>query len=316
MFSGTRASSVIGRFRAAKKRIQEYVEDPRIGIDRVEAVIDAAHALQYQINRTGAERRTHKEMVAWYRSLAEKDDDGRYIVYDTEIIPLEPDPDVLGFIAEHGKMPDWKRDVIEVVRDESYYFMPQIQTKIMNEGWASFWHYTICHDLELRSEYHLPILKSHNQVIRPHVGGLNPYHLGFMIFQDIKKRFGMQECFIARESLNDVSFIRQYLTHDLAMELGLFSWSEKKYAWTIDEISDKAGWKKVRDDLCRSVGASAIPVINVDLLTEGGKLILKHIHDGRDLELEYADKTIQHIKTLWGKNVEFGTMIEGEHWAI
>jgi stage V sporulation protein R len=316
MFASTRADSVIGRFRAAKKRIKEYVEDPRIGIDRVEAVIDSCHALQYQINRTGAERRSHKEMVEWYRSLAEKGEDGCYIVYDIDVIPLEPDPDVLGFIAEHGKMPDWKRDIIEVVRDESCYFMPQIQTKIMNEGWASFWHYTICHDLELDSEYHLPILKSHNGVIRPHIGGLNPYHLGFKIFQDIKERFGLEECFVARESLNDVSFIRQYLTHDLAMDLGLFSWSEKKYAWSIDDISDKDGWKKVREALCRSIGAAGIPVIKVDLLEDNGTLILHHEHDGRDLELEYADKTIQHVKSLWGNNIEFHTMIEGDAWDI
>jgi stage V sporulation protein R len=316
MFKNTRPESVIGRFRAAKKRIQEYVEDPTIGIDRVEEVIDACHALQFQINRDGSERRTHKEMVEYYRALSEKDYEGRYVVYDIETIPLEADADILGFISEHGKMPDWKRDIIAIVRDEAYYFMPQMQTKIMNEGWASFWHYTICHDLELGDKHHLPFIKMHNAVIRPHLGGLNPYHLGFVIFQDIKKRFGLEECFIARESLNDVSFIRQYLTAELAMDLGLFSWSEKKRNWTIDEISDDDGWKKVRDSLCASVGDSGMPVIKVELLEDNGRLVLRHDHDGRDLILDYSDKVVDHARVLWGHEVVLHTSIEGDPWEI
>ena len=316
MFKHTRPDSVIGRFRAAKKRIQEYVEDPMVGIDQVEEVIDSCHALQFQINRDGSERRTHKEMVEYYRALSEKDHDGRYVVYDIDTIPLESDNDVLGFIAEHGKMPDWKRDVIEIVRDEAYYFMPQIQTKIMNEGWASFWHYTICHDLQLDDKYHLPFLKMHNAVIRPHLGGLNPYHLGFVIFQDIKERLGLEECFIARESLNDVSFIRQYLTPGLAMDLGLFSWSEKKSNWTIDEISDEDGWKKVRESLCRTVGDSSMPVIKVELLEDNGRLVLRHDHDGRDMVLDHSDKVVDHTRVLWGNDVVLHTYIEGEPWEI
>jgi len=316
MFKNTRADSVIGRFRAAKKRIQEYVEDPWIGIDSVEEVIDACHALQFQINRDGSERRTHKELVEYYKELAERDYEGRYVIYDIDAIPLEPDSDIMGFISEHGKMKDWKRDIIEICRDEAYYFMPQIQTKIMNEGWASFWHYTICHDLEFDDKHHLPFLKMHNAVIRPHLGGLNPYHLGFVIFQDIKKRLGLEECFIARESLNDVSFIRQYLTEELAMELGLFSWSEKKRNWTIDEISDVDGWKKVRNSLCGTVGDSSMPVIKVERLEDDGKLILHHEHDGRDLILDYSDKTVEHAQVLWGSDVSLHTFVEGDPWEI
>lgn len=316
MFKGTRPESVIGRMRAAKKRIQEYVEDPMIGIEQVEEVIDACHALQFQINRDGSERRTHKEMVEYYRALSERDNDGHYVVYDIETIPLEADPDIMGFIAEHGKMHDWKRDIIQICRDEAYYFMPQIQTKIMNEGWASFWHYTICHDLQFDDENHLPFLKMHNAVIRPHLGGLNPYHLGFVIFQDIKKRFGLEECFVARESLNDVSFIRQYLTAELAMELGLFSWSEKKRNWTIDEISDEDGWKKVRDSLCASIGDSGIPVIKVEALENYGRLVLRHDHDGRDLILDYSDRTVDHVRTLWNHDVVLHTYVEGDPWEI
>jgi len=316
MFDKTRPESVIGRFRAAKKRVQEYIENPQIGIERVEETIDACHALQYQINRDGSERLTQKELVDYYKNLSERDHEGRYVVYDIDTIPLEPDTDVMGFISEHGKMPDWKRDIIEICRDEAYYFMPQIQTKIMNEGWASFWHYTICHDLELSDKHHLPFLKMHNAVIRSHMGGLNPYHLGFVIFQDIKKRFGLEECFIARESLNDISFIRQYLTAELAQDLGLFSWSEKKTAYTIDEISDEDGWKLVRESLCATVGDAGIPIIKVEFLEANGQLVLRHEHDGRDMILDYSDKTVDHTRNLWGNEVVLHTLVEGDPWEI
>jgi len=316
MFANTRPESVIGRFRQAKKRIQEYVEDPYIGIEKVEEVIDGCHALQYQIHRDGTQRKNHKEMVEYYKGLIDYDPAGNQLFYDLDQPPLEPDPDLMGFIAEHGKMPDWKRDIIEIVRDEAYYFMPQIQTKIMNEGWASLWHYTICHDLNLPDEYHLPFLRMHNAVIRPHMGGLNPYHLGFVIFQNIKEKHGLEECFIARESCNDIAFIRQYLTQELCEDLGLFSWSEKKEAFTVDEISDDDGWKKVRTHMCESIADAKIPVIKVEEVESDGTLVLRHEHDKRDLELDYADKTVDHTKCLWGNNVILHTIIEGEPWEI
>jgi stage V sporulation protein R len=316
MFQHTRAESVIGRFRAAKKRIQEYVEDPYVGVEKVEEVIDSCHALQFQILRDGSTRKIHPELVEYYKSLVEYDENGKQIIYDLDDPPLEPDADVLGFIIEHGKMPDWKRDIIEVVRDESYYFMPQIQTKIMNEGWASFWHYTLCHDLDLPDEHHLPFLRMHNAVIRPHMGGLNPYHLGFVIFQDIKERYGLEECFIARETCNDRSFIRQYLTHELCDELGLFSWSEKKENYSIDEISDKDGWKIVRDHMVNSIADARLPIIKVTGVDKNGTLQLFHEHDGRDLELDYADKTVDHIRNLWGNEVTLHTIIEDDPWEI
>ena len=316
MFLNTRPESVIGRFRAAKKRFQEYATDPYIGQEGVEKVLDACHALQYQILRDGSQRKTHQEMVDYYKNLSEYDADEQQVIFDLDSPPIEPDPDILGFIAEHGKMPHWKRNVIETVRDEAYYFMPQIQTKIMNEGWASFWHYTICHDLQLPDELHLPFLRTHNAVIRPHVGGLNPYHLGFVIFQDIKERLGIQECFVARETCNDRSFIRQYLTQELCEKLGLFSWSEKKDNFTVDEISDEDGWKKVRDHMVRHIADAQLPTIEVVSVQNDGVLVLHHNHDGRDLDITDANRTVEHTALLWGNKAILHTVLEGEAWEI
>ena len=224
MFKNTRPESIVGKMRSAKKRIQSYVEDPTIGIEEVEAVMDAAHALQFQTQRYGQLRSTQEELVEKYTKLIKEDTSEVYEFFDINRKPLEPDYDVLEFIGNNSRnMPAWKKDLIEIIREESQYFIPQMQTKIMNEGWASYWHYTLCHELDLPAQWHIPFIKMHNQVIRPHIGGLNPYHLGFVIFQDIKERYGIEECFIARECSHDVSFIRQYLTPELCEKLGLFS---------------------------------------------------------------------------------------------
>ena len=95
------------------------------------------------------------------------------------------DRDILGFLLDYGTYEDWQLDLINIVRDESHYFIPQIKTKILNEGWASFWHYKLLHELEVPQKFHIPFLKMHNAVVRPHIGGVNPYHLGFYIFQKI-----------------------------------------------------------------------------------------------------------------------------------
>jgi len=316
MFANTRPDSVVGRMRNAKKRIQSYVEDPTIGIEEVEEVLDAAHAISFQTYRYGQTRQTHEDLVEKYSQIINDDEDKEYVDFDIGKIPLEPDYDILGFIIEHSKLPAWKKDLIEIVREEARYFIPQIQTKIMNEGWASYWHYTLCHELELPSSMHLPFIKMHNQVIRPHVGGLNPYHMGFVIFKDIEERLGIEECFIAREVSHDVAFIRQYLTRDLCEKLGLFSFSEKRKAGiTIDEIYDDDGWEVVKENLISNIGTNGIPVIYVDE-AEDNVLVLRHEHDGRDLDLGHAENVVNHVNTLWPGSAKLYTILEEELWEI
>jgi len=177
----------------------------------------------------------------------------------------------------------------------------------------SYNHYKICHDLELPSELHLPIIKSHNQVIRPHIGSINPYHLGFHMFQHIEKKYGYNECLIARESCHDSSFIRQYLDQDLCEELNLFSYSKKKYEGiTIDDISYDEGWEQVRNDLAKSVGGGSIPVVYVEEVQKNGDLIIHHEHDGRDLEVEHAKNVLHHIKSLWGNDAKLVAKINND----
>ena len=300
MFANTGPGTVVQRFRNAKKRIQGYVENTNIGIEEVESVLDAAHAVQFQTDRYPIEKLSPKQLRQKYIDLINNDDDGEYAHIDIEKIPLEPQYDILKFIMDYARIPNWKKDIINIVRQQAQYFIPQIQTKIMNEGWASFWHYRLMHKLDLPQKYHIPFLKSHNQVIRPHIGGLNPYHLGFEMFRRIEERYGIEECFLARESAHDVSFLRQYLTEEDAHDLGLFSFARQRDKYKITDISDEDGWKTVKRDLLKNIGTNPIPVIYVNEVMNDNTLTLVHDHDGRDLELQHADEVVLHISRLWG----------------
>lgn len=318
MFSNTQPDIIVHRFRNARKRIQGYIEDPSIGIIKIEELLDAAHSIQFQTYRFPKEYIPHsvkkKEMVQRFKEQKEKG--GSVTALNLEKIPLEKEYDVLGFLCEHANLEDWERDIVDIVRTESQYFMPQIRTKIMNEGWASFWHYRILHELDLPAELHLPFIKSHNQVIRPSVGNINPYHLGFHMFHDIEKRFGIGECFLARESCNDESFIRNYLTQQMCEDLNLFSYGRKKDNYVVEDVSDEQGWKEVKEDLIRQVGANTIPTIYVESVDKGNVLVLHHEHDGRDLEIGYAEKVIDHVSAIWKSEVKLLTTLEGEPFEI
>lgn len=319
-FKDTNAETVTTRFRTAAKRVKSYIEDPSIGIDAVEKVIDACQTISYQVDRRGRSRLSEKELYKKYVNLIKNDEHDEYKDFDLEKVPLEPEYDILQFILENNpKLAEWQRDLIDIVREESIYFWPQIRTKVMNEGWASFWHYRICHDLELDDELHLPFLKTHNAVLRPWGLKINPYHLGFEIFKDIEKRFGIEECFIAREVCNDENFILQYLTEEKAKELNLFTFSPergKNPDWTIDDVvEDEDSWYNVRSALIASISGNMIPVIYVDSLKKD-ILTLQHEHDGRDLELDYAENCVKLVSNIWHGSVKLITSIEDEKFEI
>jgi len=317
-FANTRPDQVILRMRNAKRYIDKLAEDPSIGIENVEKTLDAAHALSLQVSRTYQRYIPHakkrNELIEDIKSGYFKDESNQP---NPDVYPIGPEQNILAFIAERSTyLEDWQRELIQIVVDDAQYFMPQIRTKIMNEGWASFWHYKLMHDLNLDSGLHIPFLKMHNEVCRPHPGSINPYHLGFHMFRKIEERFGLEECFIARESLNDESFIRQYLTTEDCEDLNLFSFSLHKNEYKVDDVSDDEGWKNVKQDLINQVGGNNIPVIVVEKVDETGMLCMRHEHDERDLELDYADAVVRHCGYLWGDVIKLDTVIEEEPFEI
>jgi len=322
-FKDTGAEHSVTRFRNARNRIQSYSENPLIGEDAVEKLLDNLHTIRFQTERHNLKRLSQNEikkrMISKINSEKHGDKEKRKInLARLKGRLLESDNDLLAFLMEKGDhFEDWQLDIINIVREESHYFMPQIRTKILNEGWASFWHYKILHELDLPQSFHLPFLKMHNSVVRPHIGGVNPYHVGFYLFQKIEREMGLDECFLVRETHDDAAAIRMYLDEQDFRNLNLFTFSKDKEGDTfIDEVSDHDDWKTVRNELIKNTGINTIPKIHVVNLLSDKKLILRHDHDGRDLELDYADRVVDSIRELWPYEVSLFTMIENEVWEI
>jgi len=276
----TRADLSIEMFKNHGSRIRSYIQDPSIGYTQVEKILDAAHAIKLQCG-----------------------------VFDDTNHP--PDENLLLFMMENGNLEEWQKDIMMIVAEESRYFTPQIETKIMNEGWASWWHYSILKSLDLPLDLQIEFLKTHNLVIAPTKGSLNPYYIGFKIWELLAKKYenDPKELFRIREVERDASFIRNYLTFDLCKELNLFEFQEEERYYVVSEVSNEDGWKMIRNQLALIVGYGNIPSIIVENMDRSDHtLILKHIYDDRELHLNYTAETLKYIQTLWGGKVILKTI--------
>src|SRR5437879_2967 len=197
-FKSTRAELTIETFKAHADRVRRYADTPSIGLEKVESLLDAAHSLALQCRRNLAvkklsedEERDRLVAVATPRADPFQRIHRRqeFVEPDLRKVPPTPDEDILLFIRDHNPfLQEWEKDLLTIVHEETQYFIPQIETKIMNEGWASFFHKRILESLELPQELHLEFIVRHNQVVRPIPGGLNPYHLGLRMWDDLERR--------------------------------------------------------------------------------------------------------------------------------
>lgn len=340
-FQTTHPEYVIGMMKSHGQRVRGYIEAPSIGIDRVERVLDAAHALSLQCQRNLAVRKLSPEeqRQALIERAQPREDlfptlHKRREVTEPDLrkVPLVPDEDLLLFIRDHNPhLEEWEKDLLTIVHEEAQYFIPQIETKIMNEGWATFWHKRILEALQLPQDLHLEFLVRHNQVVRPVSGSLNPYHIGWKIWEDIYRRYeapepeeedtlesgirgGLQKIFAVRAADRDSSFLRRHLTERLVRELNLFEYRPRGNDWVVTRVADDEGWRGIKETLIQSVGMNNVPVIKVEDADFGRHrtLLLVHDHDGRDLHLEYAEKTLGHVYQLWGHEVALQTYVNGK----
>ncbi|MEN6312617.1 MAG: SpoVR family protein [Clostridiaceae bacterium] len=328
--TATRAEYTVEIFKNHAARIREYISDPAIGYAKVEKILSACHALRYQCPRTiGAKKLEECEIKKRLKEgmnktesdfpLLEPVKDKFHDEPDLKQIPLEPEEDLLLFIAAYGRLEEWERDIIDIVREETQYFLPQIETKTMNEGWASYWHYCLMNKLELPQQLHFEFLRMHNQVVKPHEGHLNPYYLGFKIFDDILKKNSSdtKKIFEVRHIERDESFIRRYLTQELCCEMKLYEYEKDGNEYVISEVADETGWMKIRDTLANSSGLGGIPCIRVaEWMQKEKTLLLEHIYDGRELEMNYANETLKHLVDLWEGKAILNTVYEGRKRSV
>ena len=164
--------------------------------------------------------------------------------------PEKPIKDVLWFLINYAPLRNWQRDVLSIVRDEAYYFAPQRQTKIMNEGWATFWHSRLMTTKILADDEIITYADHHSGTVAMAPGQMNPYKIGVELFRDIEERWnkgrlgkeydecrsmeeqrkwdkklgkGLEKVFEVRRIHNDVTFIDTFLTPEFCREHGLFS---------------------------------------------------------------------------------------------
>ncbi|MDP4176756.1 MAG: SpoVR family protein [Bacillota bacterium] len=323
---GTDAKYTVEMFKNHADIIRSYVNDPSIGYEGVEKVLDASHSIRFQTSRVIGEKRISnseikKRIVDDYK---EKNSNRDILVPNVPIdmaditkIPLKPEDDILYFISKYGELAEWQRNILDIVREETKYFIPQIETKIMNEGWASFWHYNILKKLNLDSQLYLEFIKRHNDVITPIPGSINPYYIGFEIYKSLMERYGEKKIFEVRYMERDESFIRRYLTRDLCEELNLFEYFKKDNDYIIKNISDEDGWIEVRNTLSSSCGMGTIPYIRISDMSKSDKtLTLEHVYDGKELNMAYAESTLKYIVDLWGHKVILNTFISGRSISI
>ncbi len=240
----------------------------------------------------------------------------------------EPECDLLLFLAEHAQhLEDWQRDVLHMVRTEQRYFVPQMQTKVMNEGWAAYWHARLVRELELSSEEFVEFSRMHAGVLEPSRRQINPYDVGMRIFEDIERRWdapderlreragardgqGKEKIFEVRALESDVSFLRNYLTEELVEDLDLYIYKLQGDRWV---IVDK-NWQHVRDQLVASLTNFGRPLIVVQDADFGrrGELYLKHCYEGQELDTLYADKALEKVYEIWQRPVHLETVADGK----
>ncbi|MGX9415779.1 SpoVR family protein [Vibrio sp. RC27] len=345
----TDASSIIDYLLFAKNYISECEE--KYGIDNVEAILDSCHALMnYGVDRykrpekisIAEEKIRQEEREAYlqsqvnelWRTLPKETNEEQDELHR---FPPEPEENILYFVEKNAPLLEpWQRELVRIVRKVSQYFYPQKQTQVMNEGWATFWHYTILNQLYdeglVSERFILEFLHSHTSVVAQPAynsqfySGINPYALGFAMFCDIKRiceepteedkewfpdlagSDWLDSVHFAMENFKDESFISQYLSPKLIREFKLFAISDddRKNHIEVSAIHDDIGYRQIREKLASQYNLSNlepnIQVYNVNVRGDRS-LTLQFVPQNRvPLDPSYHE-VMKHLHRLWGFDV-------------
>jgi stage V sporulation protein R len=342
-------------------RVKRYVE--RYGIEEVEAFIDACLSLENLIDYNAppgaaarADGATEEDAEAEApQKLRSKPYMDAYINPPaaleaqrkertarrkrSERFPPRPEKDVLLFLLEHAPLRNWQRDVLGIIREEAYYFAPQGRTKIMNEGWASYWHSRLMTERLLDGNELLDYADHHSGVTASLPGQLNPYKLGLELWRDIEDRWnrgrhgpewerctdrgererwdtgagrGREKMFEVRRHYNDVTFLDEFLTPEFVRQQGLFTYEydrrSKQY------VIDDRDFRVVKEKLLfmmTNFGQPWIEVTDANHLNRG-ELVLHHRFEGVPLKLDAARQTLENVHRIWKRPVHVETVIDDE----
>jgi stage V sporulation protein R len=263
--------------------------------------------------------------------------------------PHRPMRDVLLYLLKHAPLEDWQADILSIVREEAYYYAPQGQTKIMNEGWATYWHSTIMTRYCLRDEELITYCDHHSGTVATSPGRLNPYKMGLELFRDIEERWdlgrygkeyeetedlekrrnwgkerprpervkgkespGREKIFQVRRIYNDVTFIDEFLTPEFVDRHRLYHYRFDPSTGRMVAVS--RDFNKIKQQLLFSLGNHGRPYIFVvdGNYANRGELYLAHKHNGADLQIKYAVETLKSVQKLWRRPVHLQALIDDE----
>ena len=247
--------------------------------------------------------------------------------------------DVMRYLMECAPLKEWEADIVGILREEAYYFLPQRMTKIMNEGWASYWHSKMMTQHILKPSEILDFADKHSGVTAMSKSQINPYKIGIELFRDIEYRWdtgrfgkeynectdmhtlekwnkdvglGQQKIFEVRRSHNDITFIDEFFTRDFCEREQLFT--HKYNPRTGKNEIESRDFEAIKSKLLTSLTNFGQPIIEVESgnFKNRGELLLKHIHMGVDLDANYAGETLKNLFFLWKRPVNLSSLQEGK----
>jgi stage V sporulation protein R len=238
---------------------------------------------------------------------------------------------------EHAPLERWQADVMDMLREEAYYFAPQGMTKIMNEGWASYWHCKLMTEKVMDSSEVIDFADKNAGVMATSRQSLNPYALGLALYRDIEDRWnrgrfgkewnecddmaerrrwdkqtglGREKLFQVRQIYSDLTFIDEFFTVDFCREHGFFAYEydKKKRTFLIDTREFQAVKQKLLQQLT-NFGQPMIAVVDGNFENRA-ELLLEHTHEGVDLDVQYTNETLRNVQAIWTRPVHLITKVE------
>jgi stage V sporulation protein R len=251
--------------------------------------------------------------------------------------PEEPQRDVLKFLLQYAPLEDWERDCLEVIRSEAYYYAPQAMTKIMNEGWATYWHSKILTSKALKGSEVVDYADACAGVLATAPGRLNPYKLGVELLRHIEMRWnkgqfgkewdecdtmaakfswdrrlglGREKIFEVRKLYNDITFIDEFFTLEFCIEQKFyaFGFNDRSSSWEIMSRDFEQVKKQLLDSLTNR-GQPVIRVVDANF-QNAGELLLRHEHEGIDLDMNHGRDTLENLHKIWKRPVNIYTVVE------
>ena len=270
---------------------------------------------------------------------AERERDQKAAAARKGAFPPAPERDVLLFLLRHAPLEDWQADILDLIRDETYYFSPQGQTKIMNEGWATFWHSRMMTRHHLHDDELITYADHHSGTLASSPGRLNPYKLGVELFRDIEDRWnrgrfgkeyeecqsiekrrawnthlnqGREKIFEIRRVHNDVTFIDEYLTPEFVDRYKLYHYRHDPATGRMVVVNrDFKVIKQTMLFMLTNHGQPYIYVVDGNYANRG-ELYLAHKHIGVDLDIKYAAECLKNLHALWRRPVHLQARIKDD----